>query len=156
MIPITASKKKWFSDIVASLLLFLFLYTAINKLIDIQSFETTLSQSPYLKDSASLLSWGIPISEVVICFLLFIPHYRKVGLLFGFILMGVFSLYVGSMIFFSKGLPCSCGGVIETMSWSQHLIFNIGFFILSLVAWILKQSVKKEVIAINRLSRTPV
>jgi len=31
-------------------------------------------------------------------------------------------------------MPCSCGGVLEKMSWSDHLVFNISFVILSLVA----------------------
>jgi putative oxidoreductase len=156
MIAMPGLKLNWFSDVMATFLIFLFMYTAINKFIDLKSFETTLSLSPYLKKTSSFLAWFIPISEVLICILLFIPRYRKVGLLFATILMGIFALYIGFIISFSKSLPCTCGGVIEKMSWSQHLIFNIGVFSLSLLAWKLKQTSTKNIIAIIRESRTPV
>ena len=143
MIRTAELKQNLFSDVVACLLIFLFVYTAINKLIDIKSFETTLSLSPYLRATAPLLAWAIPVIELLISLLLFIPRYRNTGLLFGSMLIGLFSLYVGFMITVSKGLPCTCGGVIDKMSWSQHLIFNIGVFIMSVLAWKFKQSGNK-------------
>lgn len=156
MLQITASKWNWLAELIAALLIFLFMYTAINKLIDIKDFKTVLSASPYLKQYASVLSWAIPIAELFICVLLFIPRFRRIGLLCSSILMGMFSLYVAVMIFFSSSLPCSCGGVIAKMNWSQHLIFNIGFFLLSFLGWKVKQTLNKNFIAINRISRTPV
>jgi hypothetical protein len=150
MIAMPEFKLNWFSDVMATFLIFLFMYTAITKFIDLNGFETTLSLSPYLKKTSSFLAWCIPICEVLISILLFIPSYRKVGLLFGTILMGIFALYIGFIISVSKGLPCTCGGVIEKMSWLQHLIFNIGIFSLSLMAWKLKQTSNKNIIAITR------
>ena len=156
MIRTAELKQNLFSEVVACLFIFLFVYTAINKLIDIKSFETTLSLSPFLRTTAPLLAWAIPIIELLISFLLFIPKFRKIGLLFGSILMGLFTSYVGFMISVSTGLPCTCGGVIAKMSWSQHLIFNTGICIISVVAWKLKPATNKNIIAIIRESRTPV
>jgi hypothetical protein len=156
MVRTNELKQNLFPDVVSFFLIFLFVYTAITKLIDIKSFETTLSLSPYLRDIAPLLSWSIPIIELLISTLLFIPGYRKAGLLAAAILMGLFAFYVGFMISVSKGLPCTCGGVISKMSWSQHLVFNTSVFIFSVVAWKLKQSTNKNIIAIIRESRTPV
>jgi len=152
----TYLKQNLFPDAVSFFLVFLFVYTAINKLIDIKSFETTLSLSPYLRSIAPLLAWSIPIIELLISSLLFFPPFRKLGLFLGWILMGLFSFYVGFMITVSKGLPCTCGGVIDKMSSSQHLIFNIGVFIISVFAWKFKQLTNKNIIAIIRESRTPV
>jgi hypothetical protein len=156
MIRTTYPKQNIFPDVVSFFLIFLFVYTAISKLIDVKSFETTLSLSPYLRSIAPLLAWSIPIIELLISSLLFFPPFRKLGLLLGWILMGLFSLYVGFMITVSKGLPCTCGGVIDKMSWSQHLIFNTGVFIISVFAWKFKQAANKNIIAIIRQSRTPV
>ena len=132
-------KKNLYPDIIACFLIFLFVYTAINKLIDIKSFETTLSLSPYLRSTASLLAWCIPFSELLIAFLLFMPLYRHTGLLLGSVLMGLFIIYIGFMISVSKGLPCTCGGVISKMSWSRHLVFNSVVFIMAISAWKLRQ-----------------
>jgi len=35
-------------------------------------------------------------------------------------------------------MPCGCGGVIEKMSWIQHLWFNLIFLALSIFALRLK------------------
>jgi putative oxidoreductase len=31
-------------------------------------------------------------------------------------------------------LPCSCGGVISSMSWKQHLVFNVHCIAINIVA----------------------
>ena len=140
MIQITSLKLNWLAELTAALLILLFMYTAINKLIDIDNFNNTLMGSPYLRSNAAVLSLAIPITEILISILLFIPGSRSVGLLYSSVLMCIFSLYVGFMILFSNGsLPCSCGGIIQQMSWNQHLIFNILFTLLSLVAWRIKK-----------------
>jgi hypothetical protein len=38
------------------------------------------------------------------------------------------------MIAFDPELPCSCGGILQSMNWTQHLIFNIFFTLLGLGA----------------------
>ncbi|HZH70563.1 MAG TPA: MauE/DoxX family redox-associated membrane protein [Flavobacteriaceae bacterium] len=30
-------------------------------------------------------------------------------------------------------MPCSCGGVLEQLGWTEHLAFNIGFMGLGVV-----------------------
>lgn len=156
MLQITLPKWNWLAELIAALLIFLFIYTALNKLMEIEVFRTILSTSPFLSQIASLLSWLLPITELSICVLLFIPTYREIGLLSSFILMGIFSFYVGLMLLYSTNLPCSCGGVVQKMTWSQHLLFNICFSFLSLLGWKIKRNFNKNFIAINRISRTPV
>ncbi|MEJ0031509.1 MAG: MauE/DoxX family redox-associated membrane protein [Bacteroidota bacterium] len=41
--------------------------------------------------------------------------------------MVMFTAYIVVITRFSEYTPCSCGGVLEKMSWDQHLVFNIGF-----------------------------
>jgi hypothetical protein len=48
--------------------------------------------------------------------------------------MTVFTLYLGYMLLFTPNRPCVCGGVIKTMSWDQHIVFNCFFILLSLIA----------------------
>jgi putative oxidoreductase len=66
---------------------------------------------------------------------LFIPSMRVTGLYASVLLISIFTIYLGYMIFFIPALPCSCGGVLRYLSWQQHVVFNL-FFILLAVAGI--------------------
>ena len=148
-------KKKIVADIISSFFILLFVYTATTKLLDHESFRAVLSQSPIIGSKAEILSWVLPVLELFTAMLLFIPSYKKYGFISSFILMLLFTGYVGYMILFSRNLPCSCGGVISQMTWPQHLIFNIFFTALAAIA--LRLTLRNKLfVAINRNSRTPV
>lgn len=145
----------WLIEIITALFILLFLYTAISKITEHDTFRTILSKSPLLKLSAGLLSWLLPVTEIITSILLFLPFTRKHGLILSLGLMAVFTIYVAYMVLFVPNLPCSCGGVLKELSWNQHIIFNLFFTALGALALrlIYKQ---KFFIAINRNSRTPV
>jgi len=148
-------KKTIVPDIIAALFILLFVYTAITKLIEHESFKTVLSQSPLIGINATILSWVLPILELFTATLLFIPALRKWGFASSLILMFLFTCYITFMILFARNLPCSCGGVISAMTWPEHLIFNIFFTTLAVVGlWVTYRN--KLFIAIDRNSRTPV
>ena len=114
-----------------ALLLFLFLYTSINKLLSFQSFRHVLQQSAVTRPFATILAAGIPLVEMVTSVFLFIPRFRKAGLYSSFILLFLFTIYIGLMLAFSSNLPCSCGGVLSFLSWKQHIVFNLFFMLLT-------------------------
>ncbi len=148
-------KKTIIPDIISALFILLFVYTAITKLIEHQSFKVVLSQSPLIGINATILSWVLPILELLTAALLFVPSIRKWGFACSLILMLLFTGYIAYMIFFTPNLPCSCGGVLALMTWPQHLIFNIFFTTLAVIGlWFTFRN--KLFIAINRNSRTPV
>jgi hypothetical protein len=62
--------------------------------------------------------------------------------------MLAFTGYVIAVVSFSKELPCSCGGVLQEMSWGQHIVFNIVFTLLALVAALLERK-QRQVKAIS-------
>lgn len=136
-------------------LIFLFTYTGINKLIDHNTFETTLLQSPVIRSQAAILSWLIPITELFTVFLLLLNKYKQSGYLFSLILMAIFTCYIAYMMLFIPQLPCSCGGILKELSWSNHLLLN-SFLILLILVSLLSNTKQKLFIAINRESRKPV
>ena len=144
-------KKAIIPDIISALFILLFVYTATTKLIDHESFRTVLSQSPLIGIKAAILSWVLPILELLTATLLFIPSIRNWGFACSLILMLLFTGYIAYMIFFTPKLPCSCGGVLAFMTWPQHLIFNIFFTALGAVG-LRFTSRNKLFIAINRQS----
>jgi hypothetical protein len=110
---------------ISSTFIFLFVYTAVSKLYDIRLFQSIIGQAPIIGEWKIFISWAVPITELLISVLLFVPTSRSVGLKASFGLMTLFTLYVLLLLLFSPTLPCSCGGVISDMSWSQHLVFNL-------------------------------
>ncbi|RAJ80183.1 methylamine utilization protein MauE [Chitinophaga dinghuensis] len=118
-------KKEVFIEIVAYLVTALFLYTGIMKLREYDVFKWVISSSPILHSVAPVVARVVPVLEIVVSLLLVVPATRKTGLYAAFIMMVGFTIYIGGLLILSSKLPCSCGGVLESMSWSQHLVFNI-------------------------------
>ncbi|MFZ6012965.1 MAG: MauE/DoxX family redox-associated membrane protein [Bacteroidota bacterium] len=124
-------------DIVVFLYILLLVYAALTKLLDYQKFVIQLGQSPILTRHAILLAWAVPFIELAISALLILPRTRLSGLYAAFSLMVMFTTYIILASRFSDYVPCSCGGVLEDMTWTQHLIFNGVFILLGLAAILL-------------------
>ena len=120
-------------DLISSLLIFLFSYTAISKLLSIHRFEAVLGQSPLISSGAPLLAWQVPLAELGIVLLLIFYSTRKWGLWASLVMFSFFTVYLGYMVLFTPTLPCSCGGLISTMSWPVHIGFNVFCIGLTLV-----------------------
>ncbi|MPS75045.1 MAG: hypothetical protein E2590_18110 [Chryseobacterium sp.] len=112
----------------------LFCYAAISKVLDFENFQVQISASPLLNGFSQFLPYTIIIVEVIIAGLLCYRKTRTIGLIGSLVLMIVFTGYIALLITTSKNLPCSCGGILEKMSWQQHLYFNIGCVILTIIA----------------------
>jgi hypothetical protein len=119
------------TEIIAALYIFLFVYTAVSKLITHDQFAAVLSASPLLGSVSVLISWMIPLIELLIAVLLFFPTSRRLGLKMSLYLMLAFTIYIAYMIAFTPKLPCACGGVISSLSWTGHLLFNLLFILLA-------------------------
>ncbi|MCL8008311.1 hypothetical protein M8845_12845 [Gelidibacter japonicus] len=125
--------------LVSLLFILLFVYAAVSKLIDHPKFYNDLRNSIVFGDQvvSKLVSWGIPILELVATILLAIPKFNKTGLYMALILMIGFTLYIGGTLLVNEfgiaELPCSCGGVISHLSWQQHLLFNTFFVLLGIM-----------------------
>lgn len=129
--------RSFFTELTAALLVLLFLYTAITKLKDRDGFVAAMAHNPILSGYTYLLSWLIPLLEVTVVVLLFIPGWRRYGLLTGSILMAVFTGYVAYMLLGESELPCTCGGILQRMSWPQHFWFNLFFTIIAFASFFL-------------------
>jgi uncharacterized membrane protein YphA (DoxX/SURF4 family) len=136
--------KRTIPSIVAHLLVVLFLYTGISKLMEYTVFKEQIAASPILAPIAPFVAWALPLTEFIVAVLLFIPAWRLRGLYTSFVLMLMFTGYVIALVSFSKELPCSCGGVLQEMSWSQHIVFNSVFTLLALVAALLERKNRKN------------
>ncbi len=88
---------------------------------------------PYIAPYALVISWSVPFLELVIAGLLWFPRYRIMALYASFILLGLFTTYIIIVLKYSDSIPCSCGGVISTLGWKDHILLNISFMVLALL-----------------------
>lgn len=126
--------------IIATLLQLLFVYAAVSKLIDFQKFTVELGQSPLVTPFTTAIAIATPLVELLAAALLFFNSSRLIGLYVSFALMILFTAYIVVITTYSAYVPCSCGGILGKMGWSQHLIFNICFTGLSLAGILLMES----------------
>ncbi|MDM1353225.1 MauE/DoxX family redox-associated membrane protein [Myroides marinus] len=111
--------------IVRYFVVLLFVYAAISKLITFDEFKVQLTQSPLLSMYAGVIAYLVVISELIIAFLLTLRSTKLLGLYLSYGLMVAFSIYIYLILNYSDFIPCSCGGVLEKLGWSEHLWFNI-------------------------------
>lgn len=119
------------------LFIVLFVYAAVSKLLDFKTFTVQLAQSPLLSAYAGFIAWTVPGIEILIACLLILERFRTVALYASFTLMVMFTAYILIILNFSDFVPCSCGGILEKLSWTQHLIFNVIFIALAGLAILL-------------------
>jgi len=138
-------KQTYFFGILAERLLvflfvFLFVYASVSKLLDYETFESQLGQSPLLSAFAGWVAPSVIIIELLIALLLLFERTRLVALFGFYTMMVLFTTYIVIILNFTAFVPCSCGGVLEKMGWTEHLVFNIGFMGFSVVAILVQGS----------------
>jgi hypothetical protein len=130
-------------QIVATALILLFSYASLSKLGDLNTFELQMFNQPLPRLINQALVWLVPSAEIIVVFLLVFKSTQRLGFIGSALLMSVFTIYVGAMVFhFFDRVPCSCGGVLRSMSWERHLVFNIFFTTLAFVGVVVSKKPK--------------
>lgn len=120
----------------------LFCYAATSKMMDFENFQVQIAQSPLLSAYTGFISYVVIIAELLICILLVFPQLRLLGLYASLGMMSAFSVYIFLILNYSDFVPCSCGGILEKMSWTEHLIFNIVSVLLALCAIVINHKTR--------------
>ena len=138
-------KKRIYIEAISFISIILFLYTAINKLADYSTFREQIALSPILEPFSGVIAWMLPLIELATATLLFFPKWRLLGLYAACGLMLIFTIYISALFIVDDKLPCSCGGIIDLLSWKQHLILNIGLTILLAMGIKFQKQIAQEV-----------
>lgn len=142
-------RRRYALDIISLLFIVLFVYAGVSKLLDVQEFRIQISQSPLLADFSLFVTWFVPLSEIGISILLLFAKFRLIAFVGCFILMAMFTTYIFFILHFSENVPCACGGVLQSLGWSEHLVFNIVFLVLSVTAIIMETNESNPDEALN-------
>lgn len=127
--------KKLFSSASEALLVLLFVYAACSKLLAFDDFRGQLHNQPIPYGLAEVLWYGLPALELLAAALLLFTRTVFGGLVLSAFLLLVFSGYISLVLLGAWArVPCSCGGILNGMSWGPHLAFNLLFLAISLAA----------------------
>ena len=138
--------KKLLMEIASYILILLFLYAGISKLTIYHEFQIQMTQSPLLPRSfIPLLAWFIPLFELLIAWLLVFDRTKLTGFYLSFVTMFIFTLYLIVLISVAENAPCSCGGILGSMGYTEHIIFNCVFTLIALYGCLKMPSINKAV-----------
>ncbi|WP_039866932.1 MauE/DoxX family redox-associated membrane protein [Pedobacter sp. BAL39] len=130
---LSLKSRKIIFDVTVYAFIILFIYTATSKILTINLYTVILSLLPLIGKYNETLAYLIPGSEVVVSLLLLIPVTKRLGLVCSLLLMTAFTIYITYMVLTNPHLPCTCGGVLQSLSWQQHIFFNLAFIFLALI-----------------------
>lgn len=121
-------------QIVTCLLIMLFVYAAGSKLVDYRNTRIQLGLYPWISHFSNTIAWANPAAELMTALGILIPRTKKWGFYASLGLLLLYTIYLVSMVseFTHLQLPCTCGGVISTLTWRQHIFFNLFFISLSI------------------------
>jgi hypothetical protein len=124
----------------------LFIYASISKILDFENFQVQLAQSPLLSAFAGFISYSVIIAELIIVVLLCIKSTRVIGLYLSLGIMISFTVYIYLILDYSDFVPCSCGGILEKLGWTEHMFFNILCVLFAFVGiYILQRQIGKQI-----------
>jgi hypothetical protein len=136
-------KWKIVMEIISFLFIALFVYTAISKLLDHKAFSVQIDNSPVLtsiKGMGYFVALVVSIGELFIAVLFMLVPYRKIALWSALAILAAFTGYIIVILRFAPYVPCSCGGVLKSLGWYEHLAFNSFFIALAVLGIVINRS----------------
>lgn len=146
---------------IAAVLIFLFAYAALSKLLNFKTFSFTLGQMPVIGPYAATAAVLIPVLNLLAVLFLLTPRMRRAGLFYSLFLLTAYTGYIGYVLLNFQQLPCSCNGIAPWLSWPQHFWLNLIIVALTVTGLLLSErfiaiSPSALANADNRESRKPV
>lgn len=130
-----------FIVIISILLIIMWAYAAISKLLELKAFKQALATQVFPLWIGKILVWVLPVVELAIVGLLLFQKTQILGMYASFGMMLLFTLYVGGAVFnIYERYPCACGGLFAKLGWKKHFRVNIFFTLISIIGIVLLES----------------
>ena len=118
--------------IASTLLILLWTYTGFDKLIQFEASRKAFHNQTFPAELAEVLSYAVPITELLIALLLLFSITRWWGYLSSLLVLTVFTTYVGLIwVGAFPRVPCNCAGILESLGWAEHFFLNLGFIVVA-------------------------
>ena len=134
------NKRQVVLESISALLIMLFLYASVSKILDFDRFIGETNNQPLPNSWTPFIVWTVPSLEIAISLALIFERTRLAGFIASTALMTIFTVYAAIVLLhLLEYVTCSCGGIIRKLTWQQHLEFNIFFTALSVMGIILQR-----------------
>ena len=125
---------KILSHVSYSILIFIWSYTGIEKIIRFKESRKAFLNQPMPNELEEILAYAVPGVELLLALLLLFSVTRWWGYLGSILLLSVFTTYVGLIwVGAFPRVPCNCAGLLESLGWAEHFWMNLGLIGLSVL-----------------------
>ncbi|HEY0611726.1 MAG TPA: MauE/DoxX family redox-associated membrane protein [Chitinophaga sp.] len=136
--------KKITIQVIAVMLIILFVHAGLIKWLDYSTFKSQLSAYPLLSPFAGVIAWLFPAIEIAAAALLVFPRTRTLGLSVSLGLMTMLSGYIIYLLGSAADAPCACQALLGFSSWPTQLRFNLIFTLIALLGFLLQLLATQE------------
>ncbi len=127
--------RQLFNPVPRALLIALFTYAALSKVLAFSLFRVQLYRQPLPHGLSAVLLYTLPAGELIVAVLLLFCRTTRQALLASMALLLVFTAYSAmALLHWWQHVPCPCGGILHRLGWGQHLAFNLLFLAINLIA----------------------
>ena len=132
--------------LIALLVSSLLLYTATHKWWYLPSTVLKLHASPvkWISGHSNFIAWTLPALEVAIACTILFPARKKLGFVLSGVLFAAFTAYVIALRSAPPGTVCSCGGFINSLTLTSHLLLVVLAMVLSLMGVLMSMLVSSN------------
>jgi hypothetical protein len=131
-----APKRSVIGDVIAAILLIIFLQSFIANYFEFQSLQNLL---PFYTKNVTITAWVVVIGKALISVALFIPRTRIIGIMAAMLSV----IYGGYLVYKFPAAPHRFGGLVNEFTNTQHFIFYSVILLLCLSALWFKLKVRK-------------
>jgi len=117
------------------LFIVLWAYVSFPKFLNMKRFRYVMLSQIMPGWLANILYVLLPVFEIGVMILLLFDKTRLLGMYVSFLLMLIFTIYIGGAAFNIYKLHlCPCGKLFSKLSWKEHFLLNLTLTLLALIA----------------------
>ncbi len=123
----------------------LFAYSAIAKTGSYNAFLVRFSRIPIIYSTETWFLAPVLIAiEILVAVVILFEKSKLMGYLGAGFLLIIFTAFLISKIFGASSEQCMCGGILESLTLPQHIIFNLALLSLIVLRLINPQIIRKR------------
>ncbi|WP_409514621.1 MauE/DoxX family redox-associated membrane protein [Chryseobacterium sp.] len=129
--------KNLIAEIVIFLLLLMWAYTFVSKVLDFDTFRRQINGAYLLSSLGSPLPYILQVLHLSLVILLIKKSWRKVGLITSLSVLLLYTVYLIYILKFAPSIPCSCISLYSALNWNDQLLINLALLVLNIIGLIM-------------------
>ena len=129
--------KNLIAEIIIFLLLLMWAYTFVSKVLDFDTFRRQINGAYLLSSLGSPLPYLLQVLHLSLVVLLIKKSWRKIGLITSLSLLVLYTGYLIYILKFAPSIPCSCISLYSRLNWDDQLLINFAVLALNIIGLIM-------------------